>query len=176
MPEATPERTLDIDRLALVPGGGTRLDLAVEPGPVELGGTPYATAGEPVEARLDVSRTASGYAFRLRFGAELAGPCVSCLEPASRRIEVDAREVHQPGSGDEELESPYVEDDHLLRLADWARDALVLATPTRFLCRDDCKGLCAVCGESLNDADPADHQHESAPDPRWAKLRELELE
>jgi uncharacterized protein len=171
-----PQRTLDIDRLALVPGGGTRLDLPVESGPVVVGGVTYEGSGEPVDARLEISRTASGYAFRLRFGVELAGPCVSCLEDASRRIEVDAREVHQPGSGDEELESPYVEDEHLLRLADWVRDALVLATPTRFLCRDDCAGLCPVCGETLNDADPADHEHESAPDPRWAKLREIDLE
>lgn len=171
-----PQRTLDLDRLALVPGGGARLDLGVDPGAVELGGVTYSGSDEAADARLDVSRTASGYAFRLRFAVDLAGPCVSCLEPARRRIEVDAREVHQPGSGDEELESPYVEDEYLLRLADWARDALVLATPTRFLCRDDCKGLCPVCGESLNETDPADHQHESPPDPRWAKLRELEPE
>jgi uncharacterized protein len=168
-----PQRTLDIDRLALVPGGGTRLDLAVEPGPVVIGGVTYEGSGEPVKARLDVSRTASGYAFRLRFGEDLAGPCVTCLEAANRRIEVDTREVHQPGSGDEELESPYVENEHLLRLADWVRDALVLATPTRFLCRDDCAGLCPVCGESLNDTEPAAHEHESPPDPRWEKLREL---
>jgi hypothetical protein len=30
-----------------------------------------------------------------------------------------------------------------------------------------------VCGESLNDADPADHEHDTGGDPRWAKLREL---
>jgi uncharacterized protein len=171
-----PEATLDLDRLALVPGGGKRLDLAVDPGDVEVAGTSYAGPGDPAEARLDVSRTASGYAFRLRFGVDLSGPCVSCLEPAQRRVQVDAREVHQPGSGDEELESPYVEDEHVLRLADWARDALLLAMPTRFLCRDDCAGLCPVCGESLNDAEPAVHEHERPPDPRWAKLREIELE
>jgi uncharacterized protein len=171
-----PQQTLDLDGLALVPGGGTRLELAVEPGPVKLGGETYAGTGEPAEARLDVSRTASGYAFRLRFGAEISGPCVSCLEPATRTIEVDAREVHQQGSDDEELESPYVEDEHELRLADWTRDALVLATPTRFLCRDDCAGLCAVCGKTLNDAPEGAHEHEAEPDPRWAKLRELELE
>jgi uncharacterized protein len=168
-----PQRTLDIDRLALVPGGGTRLDLAVDPGAVELGGETYAGSGEPADARLDVSRTASGYAFRLRFGVDLSGPCVSCLEPASRRVEVDAREVHQPGSNDDELESPYMDDEGQLQLAGWARDALVLATPARFLCRDDCAGLCPVCGESLNDAEPGAHEHESTPDPRWAKLREL---
>jgi uncharacterized protein len=176
MPEA-PQRTLEVDRLALVPGGGTRLDLAVDAGAVELGGQTYAGSDEPVDARLDVSRTASGYAFRLRFGVELSGPCVSCLEAASRRVEVDAREVHQPVSGDEELESPYMdEDEGELRLADWAHDALVLATPTRFLCRDDCAGLCPVCGESLNDAAPGTHEHGSEPDPRWDKLRELRLD
>jgi uncharacterized protein len=52
----------------------------------------------------------------------------------------------------------------------------VLAIPTQFLCRPDCAGLCPVCGKSLNDADPADHEHEKAPDPRWSKLKELKLE
>ena len=138
---------------------------------VEVGGTVYAPSATPLDARLEVSRTASGYAFRLTFAAEISGPCVSCLATASRRVEVDAREVHQPGSGDDELESPYV-DEGLLLIGDWARDALVLAMPDRFLCRDDCAGLCPVCGENLNEAGP-DHHHDPPPDPRWAKLREL---
>ena len=33
---------------------------------------------------------------------------------------------------------------------------------------------CAICGENLNEAGP-EHGHEAEPDPRWAKLRELEL-
>jgi uncharacterized protein len=32
-----------------------------------------------------------------------------------------------------------------------------------------------VCGENLNHASP-DHAHETAPDPRWAKLSELRLD
>ena len=49
----------------------------------------------------------------------------------------------------------------------WAHDAAILAIPLAFLCRPDCAGLCPVCGESLNDADPADHEHETPgrPDP-----------
>ena len=60
-----------------------------------------------------------------------------------------------------------------LDIGRWAHDAAILALPTRILCRPDCAGLCPVCGESLNDADPEDHEHEPAPDPRWAKLDEL---
>jgi uncharacterized protein len=161
--------------MALPPGGGRRLELPVDPGRLELAGEAYAPASAPTEARLDVSRTAAGHAIRLRFEVELSGPCMRCLEPGQVPIEIDAREVHHPGGEDEELESPYV-DDEVLRLADWAHDALVLAAPERFLCRPDCAGLCPVCGQSLNEVDPDHHRHESEPDPRWAKLRELKSE
>jgi uncharacterized protein len=170
-----PQDTLDLGRLALASGEGRRLDLAVDPGRFELGGETYAPADPPADARLDLSRTAAGHAFRLRFAVKLAGPCVRCLEAGQVEIEVDAREVHQEGAGDEELLSPYVSGDEL-RLAEWAHDALALAMPERFLCRPDCAGLCPVCGESLNDADPERHRHEPDPDPRWEKLRELKLE
>jgi uncharacterized protein len=96
-----------------------------------------------------------------------------CLEEAGRTVLVDAREVDQPGGG-EELESPYVSGEEL-DLHAWARDALVLALPVQIVCREDCLGLCPVCGENLNEAGP-EHAHERTPDPRWAKLRELRLE
>jgi uncharacterized protein len=48
--------------------------------------------------------------------------------------------------------------------------------PQRLLCRPDCAGLCAVCGESLNDAEAGAHDHPSEPDSRWDKLRELKLD
>ena len=96
-----------------------------------------------------------------------------CLADARPVIEVEAREVEQPGEA-EELHSPYFEDG-VLELAGWARDALVLALPPRLLCREDCRGLCPVCGVDLNEADPDEHRHESDGDPRWAKLSELKL-
>jgi uncharacterized protein len=56
------------------------------------------------------------------------------------------------------------------------RDALTLALPPRLLCREDCRGLCPVCGIDLNTVDPDEHRHEPAPDPRWSKLSELKLD
>ena len=164
---------LDLARLALSPGEGRRLDLEVRIEPIELGGQRYAPAG-PVAARLDVSRTTGpGYALRVRSGVPLEGPCMRCLERAEHGVPVDAREVDQPGGG-EDLDSPYVDGDELDVHA-WTRDALVLALPVSIVCRDDCRGLCPVCGENLNEAGP-EHAHEAEPDPRWAALRELRLE
>jgi uncharacterized protein len=98
-----------------------------------------------------------------------------CLGEAALETEVDAREVAQEHTDDEELRSPYVDNEEL-DLGRWAHDAAVLTIPTQFFCRPDCAGLCPVCGESLNDADPADHEHDTGTDPRWAKLQELKLE
>jgi uncharacterized protein len=164
--------SFDLGRLSLSSGEGRRLTLGVRPGTFDYGGTHYATEPAQVDATLDVSRmTHGGYALRLRFSAGLSGPCMRCLEPASPSFEVDAREVDQAGGGDE-LSSPYVDGEEL-QVGQWAHDALALALPLQLLCRPDCRGLCPVCGASLNDGDPAEHQHEQPPDPRWAKLREL---
>jgi uncharacterized protein len=163
----------DIGRLGLSSGEGRRLDLDVTVDEFDFGGQRYSVPGGAVSVTLDVSHTTTGYALRLRFETALKGPCMRCLEEAGHALEIDAREIDQPGGG-EELESPYL-DEEQLDLRAWARDALALALPAQIVCREDCLGLCPVCGENLNEAGP-DHAHEREPDPRWAALRELKLE
>jgi uncharacterized protein len=173
MPEAA--TVIDLSRLALSFGEGKRLELPVQLAPFELGGQTYLAEPPAPAARLEVSRPSGGFAFHLTFPVHLEGPCMRCLEPAALDLGVDSREVDQRGSEDEELRSPYVADDQL-DIGRWAHDATILALPTQILCCPDCAGLCPVCGESLNDADPADHEHDSGRDPRWAALDDLKLE
>jgi DUF177 domain-containing protein len=171
----TERGSIELAGLSLSPGQARSLEPDLRLEPIRLGGQDYLP-DQPVAPRLDVSRTAGGgYALRLRYRTALSGPCVRCLEEAGLETEVDAREVDQPIAGDEELRSPYV-DHGRLAAERWANDALVLSLPSQPLCREDCKGLCSVCGESLNDADPAEHRHQSTGDPRMAKLRDLRLE
>ena len=166
---------VELERLALSHGQARNLDLEVRLEPVDLAGQRYEPAGSRSDSRLEVSRTSTGYALRLRFATKLSGPCFRCLEPAGLPVEIDAREVDQPAAEDEELRSPYVTDGEL-DLERWANDAVVLALPAQLLCRPDCAGLCSVCGESLNDAEPGAHEHGGGGDPRMAKLRDLKLE
>ena len=173
----------DLGGLRLNAGEGRRIELSVAIDPLELGGERYEVEPERVPVKLEVSRmTGGGYALKLSFAAALTGTCMRCLKAASPRIEVQAREIDtQKGAGkqgeSEELESPYV-DGEKLDLAAWARDAFVLATPVKVLCKEDCAGLCPICAMDLNEVDPAgpEHRHDPEPDPRWAKLSELKLE
>lgn len=166
--------SFDLGTLRLSTGEARKLDLIVRLEPFALGGKSYPVDPAQVPVRLDVSRTTgSGYSLRLRLRAALTGPCMRCLEPAHPAFDVDAREVWQPGEG-EELDSPYIEQG-ALDLGAWARDALALVLPGTLLCRDECAGLCAICGENLNTAGD-EHHHERSPDPRWAKLSEVRFD
>ncbi len=172
-----PQRTdvFDLARLGLTSGEGRRLDLHVAVAPFAFGGQEYAADPDVVPVRVDVSRTTgNGWALRLRFAVSVSGPCMRCLEPAAPEFEVDAREVEQPGAGDDELSSPYVDDDGELDVAAWARDALALTLPAQITCTPECAGLCPQCGANLNEE--PDHAHEAAPDPRWSKLSEIRFD
>jgi DUF177 domain-containing protein len=163
----------DLGRLGLSSGEGRRIDLAIGVDPLELAGQRYGVTDGTAAATLDASRTSSGYSLRLRYEVRLDGPCMRCLEDARESVSIDSREVDQPGGG-EDLRSPYLQEEELDVKA-WARDALALALPAQIVCREDCLGLCAVCGENLNEAGE-EHHHEQAPDPRWAKLSEVRFE
>ncbi len=52
-----------------------------------------------------------------------------------------------------------------------AREQILLALPTRQLCREDCKGLCPTCGADLNTGTCQCELQEV--DPRWAALAAL---
>jgi uncharacterized protein len=166
---------IDLSRLSLAHGEGRRIEVPVELDPFELGGQAYVANPAAPTVRLEISRPSGGFAFRLQFPVHIEGPCMRCLEAGALDLEIESREVDAALTDDEELRSPYVSEDEL-DIGRWAHDATLLALPTRILCRPDCAGLCPTCGVSLNDADPADHEHEQPTDPRWAALKDLKLE
>ena len=139
--------------------------------PLELGGQRYVPIPESPEAALTLTRLSSGLMLELAFGVRLVGPCVRCLGDAGLDVAVDDRQYQATDpEDDEELRTPYLQDDRL-DLSAWARDAVALALPDQILCREDCAGLCAVCGRDLN-TEPHEHEDEGG-DERWAKLAEL---
>jgi uncharacterized protein len=56
-------------------------------------------------------------------------------------------------------------------LDELVREQILLAFPTRHLCREDCKGLCQTCGANRNEKECSCEQGEV--DPRWAALADL---
>lgn len=164
---------LDTRELGRRPGAMRRLSRAV-PAPAGLGvnvlGVP---AGSTVDLDLRLESVMEGVLVSGSVTAQVEGECVRCLDPIASTLEVDVQELFAyPGverADDDETELHKLEGD-LLDLEPVLRDAVVLALPFQPLCRDDCPGLCADCGQRL--AEDPGHAHESA-DLRWAALTTL---
>jgi uncharacterized protein len=162
--------TFDLRTLRIRSGDQARERVEVELEPLVLGGQTYEPQPNPAPAELIVTRASSGTVLELAFDVTLAGPCFRCLTDAELSLSLSLREYEatKPESDDERTE--YLDDDRL-DLSGWAHDAIALALPDKILCRDDCAGLCPVCGKDLN-AEPHEHAEERS-DPRWAALESL---
>jgi uncharacterized protein len=105
-----------------------------------------------LEARLEVS---------------LAVPCDRCAEPMVYRKDVEVSHVLVTARASEESDALVLAEFHFQPESLLWED-IVLSMPPKFLCRPNCKGLCARCGGNLN-AGPCACKPEQ--DPRLAQLR-----
>ena len=79
--------------------------------------------------------------------------CARCLVTVTQPVEVEVAEAFSPGvtpDGTEAADGSYGYRGFALDLLPPVRDNLVLALPQRLLCREDCQGLCPVCGADRN--------------------------
>ncbi|WP_072499938.1 YceD family protein [Olsenella phocaeensis] len=93
--------------------------------------------------------------------AHVVGTCDRCLDPAEFDVDGEVDEYYlfkDPGTfpeSDDEDEVDYslVLPDHSIDLGEAINSALLMETPYVVLCREDCAGLCPVCGTNLNHED-----------------------
>lgn len=104
--------------------------------------------------------------------------CGRCLEefPVRARATVDVRFVPRPPTGDrvelgtDDLDLDFYDRDEV-NLTTLVESETALALPMKPLCREDCRGLCPVCGGNRNLVTCA--CPERAADPRLAALKDL---
>ncbi len=136
---------------------------------VELIGVPE---GAEIDLRLRLESVMEGVLVTGEVQVPVVGSCARCLEPVEDRLDLDVQELFAYAGStteatSEEDEVRRIEGD-FLDLEPLVRDTVVLSLPLAPVCTQDCAGLCADCGERLDDL-PADHSHE-VRDPRWAAL------
>lgn len=103
--------------------------------------------------------------------AALPSECVRCLSSIDQSLDIDFTELYAftPRSVTESgLLLP--EDSHI-DLAPLVREYMLLEIPISPLCRPECKGLCLVCGENLNES--ACNHDQDVGDPRLSVLKKL---
>jgi uncharacterized protein len=104
--------------------------------------------------------------------------CARCLEDAAFEVsgEVEGYFILNPDRRDERLsddEFTAVGDDGIVDMAVPIVAAIISELPQALLCREDCAGLCLMCGANLNEQQ-CDCATEPSPDSPFAALAALE--
>ncbi|HKU76478.1 MAG TPA: YceD family protein [Pyrinomonadaceae bacterium] len=106
--------------------------------------------------------------------------CDRCLQPVEIPVNADfaleyitGSEYESSGVAEltEEEMSVAVFDGKALDVDEIVKEQILLAVPTRMLCREDCKGICPECGTDRNTGDCNCATNDT--DPRWAALKKL---
>ena len=148
---------------------------------VELDGDEDFHLAAPIDGRVHLGRTNRGLLVDADFTTTLATQCARCLRditvPLAFEIHDEALPAIDIHSGralalsaeDEEAGVIRLTDHHELDLEQPVREAILLAIPIAPLDREDCPGLCIVCGLPL---DEGSHDHpDDDIDPRLEALR-----
>ena len=117
-----------------------RLEGEEPPEFVILAGSEPFTVVSPVRYELDVSRVSGGALVTGTCATEISGECGRCLSKVSRRLETEEFRI-------------FVEIPAGVEVCDISEDIrteVTLALPMNLLCREDCRGLCPVCGADRN--------------------------
>lgn len=72
---------------------------------------------------------------------------------------------------EEDQDTYILAEDGKLGLNELFRADILLALPTKYLCKEDCKGLCPVCGMNLNNSSCQCNKRQI--DPRLEVLKQL---
>lgn len=108
--------------------------------------------------------------FEAHIETELELTCSRCLQPFIMKFENDVNEKFTLNEGHKDDDVNFMDSDSI-DITKIITDDIILSLPIKRLCKDDCKGLCQVCGANLNTTTCSCNKNEI--DPRLAKLKDI---
>ncbi len=147
---------INLKQLFSIPGESKDIDYGIEA--EELADIKGVRFNSPVSVKGRIYNKAGIVHLVYTLDAELLVTCDRCLKEMMRSYHFDCDHIVVPsvsGDNDEYI----VADGESIDLNEIAVTDLLLDLPTKTLCKDDCKGLCMICGCDLNES-VCEHQTE----------------
>jgi uncharacterized protein len=161
---------LDLSKIIDCPGASASFSVSLDLSDLQFGSCyPLKT---PITASGSVRNTAGVMMMTGSIAAHLNALCDRCASEYEEDIELplDVVLVTELADEDHEDEGIFPLEGNNADLDEIIRTVFILNMDTKFLCSEDCKGLCFRCGKNLN-LGPCDCKKEI--DPRFAALQQL---
>lgn len=168
---------VDISSLRMQPGQSKNYELTTKLDDIFYAGE-RLIFDSPIHLSIILCNTGKALQVEGEVKADIRLKCARCLSPFVYHLETEVKGEfrHEKNTASDDL-NPEKEDDvyfysgHNLDLTDIVVENILLDLPMKFICHENCKGLCPVCGSNLNE-NQCDCQ-ENDIDPRLAVLQKL---
>ena len=100
-----------------------------------------------------IGRTPQGLIMQAEFSAKTTLECARCLSDFTHKLNWNLTELYAFNEKSVTESDLVLPDDAHIDLQPLVREYALLEVPINPTCRPDCKGLCSVCGEDLNQSD-----------------------
>ncbi|MBQ4267235.1 MAG: DUF177 domain-containing protein [Clostridia bacterium] len=149
-------------------GGGIEslpLDYEFDFSQEELGGVfPFTT---PVILKGEIRNTAGIVTIKAKADFSMEVTCDRCAEDIRPDFTVEIEHGLVASLNQEDNDDYILIEDMKLDIRQLTLEDIYLALPGKFLCKEDCKGLCSECGANLNEGSC---NCKKPIDPRWEAL------
>lgn len=130
----------------------------------------------PMKVSGEITNTAGYMRMTLSMSVDYQAECARCLSPVCGCFTLDLEKTVAPrdvlGDIDEDKLDDYaIIEDGFLDMDETILEQIEMEFPIRFLCKEDCRGLCERCGKNLNEGE-CDCKSKDI-DPRLEPLRAL---
>lgn len=139
----------------------------------------YMGSRYPVNGNAEISLTMTNIGIGRalvegRFDAALTIPCDRCLQDVEVPVAVSF--AYQVVSPDREIDASEEEEQNFMSGYELDSEALInneilMNMPVKVLCREECRGICPVCGQNLNEGECGCDRF--VPDPRMAAIKDI---
>lgn len=161
---------LDLSKIIDCPGASTDFSVSLDLSDLCFGSC--CPLKSPVIASGTVRNTAGVLMTTGTISAHLTAVCDRCAREFEKdvRYPIDVVLVTELADEENEDDRTFLLDGNFADMDEIVRTVFILNMEPKFLCSEDCKGLCCRCGKNLNDG-PCDCKKEI--DPRFAALQQL---
>ena len=144
-----PLMIFELEPIFNTPGAVLPVDYTMDFSDVELDGTHPFTQPIRVQGRFENRADVVWSHVSAQFPLSLF--CDRCAQPFTRAFTVPVEHVLVRELNDESNDELICLDSSQIDLDALVSDDIFLSLPTKFLCAEDCKGICPTCGRNLND-------------------------
>lgn len=162
---------VDLSNIIKVSGARIELDGDIELKDTEFMGETYKFE-KPLRIKGEIYNNGQSMTFAADVTGNMITNCARCLSEIKVPVDFNIHELlSRAEDGADKDEDIILFDGYEIEIDDIVTDSFLMNISGRYLCSEDCKGLCPICGHNLNEGDcGCDHE---VIDPRWQALADI---